>query len=303
MRQRLQANDQPCHRPTLRGGLKRAGRQAAKAAVQPVRSALGRGLAGAVLFHVALALALGKLVLPAPAPTPPPTTLVVPIQFLGMSDAALDFGADEAAGEDPVAAAAEAKPVSSAPRLPVLPPVSLPEPELPLPLPGPQGVIAVELARPTGPSDAWLLPASEFQTVAGSETNAVAAVEVATASAGEGAGRVAGTSTGGGSAAGWRVPAYWRNPRPVYPVMARQNRWEGTTLLRVEVLSNGVTGTVEVRESSGHDLLDEAAVQAVRRWRFVAARENDVAVKAWVEVPIVFELEEAIGPRRTASVN
>jgi protein TonB len=40
-------------------------------------------------------------------------------------------------------------------------------------------------------------------------------------------------------------------------------------------------------------MLDQAALQAVKQWHFVPAQRGGEAVAAWVEVPIVFRLEEA----------
>lgn len=81
------------------------------------------------------------------------------------------------------------------------------------------------------------------------------------------------------------------NPLPVYPPLARRRGIEGRAVLRVEVLPSGRSGTVVVSESSGHEILDRAAVEAVRAWRFVPARVGESAVGASVEVPITFRLE------------
>jgi protein TonB len=84
--------------------------------------------------------------------------------------------------------------------------------------------------------------------------------------------------------------AYLDNPPPAYPPAARRAREQGRVLLRVLVSADGRAITVEVAQGSGSALLDEAAVDAVRRWRFVPARRGDVAVQAHVQVPIVFSL-------------
>ena len=83
----------------------------------------------------------------------------------------------------------------------------------------------------------------------------------------------------------------FRNPPPPYPALARQRGWKGTVILRVEVLADGTAGTLEVVSSSGHEVLDEAAAAAVRRWRFEPAEANGVAVASHLEIPIRFELE------------
>lgn len=84
--------------------------------------------------------------------------------------------------------------------------------------------------------------------------------------------------------------AYLNNPPPVYPVMARRLGEEGKVMLRVYVTPEGTAGEVRVQSSSGSPMFDEAAIEAVRQWRFVPARQGDNPVAAWVQVPIVFRL-------------
>ncbi|MDR2306570.1 MAG: energy transducer TonB [Paucimonas sp.] len=84
--------------------------------------------------------------------------------------------------------------------------------------------------------------------------------------------------------------AYLKNPAPEYPQMAQRRGWEGTVLLRVEVLPSGKPGQIQVQKSSGRDALDAAALAAVKRWSFVPARQGDVAQVGWVSVPIDFKL-------------
>ncbi len=85
--------------------------------------------------------------------------------------------------------------------------------------------------------------------------------------------------------------AYLDNPPPVYPPLARRNGEQGRVLLRVHVTAGGATETVELRTSSGSPRLDNAALETVKRWRFVPARQGDQPVAAWVLVPINFTLE------------
>lgn len=85
--------------------------------------------------------------------------------------------------------------------------------------------------------------------------------------------------------------AYLDNPRPEYPRAAKRMGEQGKVMLRVYVASSGTPEKVEIGTSSGSRRLDEAARQAVERWRFVPARRGDVPVAAWVIVPIAFALE------------
>ncbi|WP_145191094.1 energy transducer TonB [Pseudomonas sp. URMO17WK12:I11] len=84
--------------------------------------------------------------------------------------------------------------------------------------------------------------------------------------------------------------AYLKNPAPEYPQMALRRGWEGTVLLRVEVLPSGKPGQIQIQQSSGRDALDAAALAAVKRWSFVPAKQGDVAQAGWVSVPIDFKL-------------
>lgn len=84
---------------------------------------------------------------------------------------------------------------------------------------------------------------------------------------------------------------YLSNPPPSYPRLSRRLREEGEVELRVRVSPAGQPVVVELARSSGSGRLDEAALRAVRDWRFEPARRGGQAVEAWVRVPILFKLE------------
>jgi TonB family protein len=86
-------------------------------------------------------------------------------------------------------------------------------------------------------------------------------------------------------------PRYAENPKPTYPQEAREKGYEGEVVLRVEVLSNGRVGQIEVRKSSGFELLDHSALTTVKQWRFIPAKKGDIAIPLWVNIPIKFQLQ------------
>ena len=86
--------------------------------------------------------------------------------------------------------------------------------------------------------------------------------------------------------------AYLNNPLPSYPMVARRMGWQGRVVLNVEVLESGLPGQIKLHQSSGRDVLDNAAMQAVRGWRFVPSRQNGQAVAKSFLVPIPFILKE-----------
>ena len=87
--------------------------------------------------------------------------------------------------------------------------------------------------------------------------------------------------------------AYLSNPAPPYPQAARRSGQQGTVTLRVLVLRSGLPSRVELEKSSGSKVLDVAAQDAVRGWRFAPARHGTDPVESWVLVPVVFRLEGA----------
>lgn len=85
---------------------------------------------------------------------------------------------------------------------------------------------------------------------------------------------------------------YLLNPKPSYPPLSRRMGEEGQVVLRVKVGADGLPLDVAVDTGSGSARLDRAALDTVRRWKFVPARRGEEAVAATVLVPIVFSLKD-----------
>ncbi|MEM7203531.1 MAG: energy transducer TonB [Planctomycetota bacterium] len=83
------------------------------------------------------------------------------------------------------------------------------------------------------------------------------------------------------------------NAPPRYPRVARRRGLEGVVLLDVSLSAGGAVLAVEVARSSGHDVLDRAAVAAVTRWRY-AVTGDAAATPATIQQEITFALR---GPR------
>jgi periplasmic protein TonB len=96
-------------------------------------------------------------------------------------------------------------------------------------------------------------------------------------------------STGG--AISKAKPDYLRNPAPEYPEMARRRGYEGTVLLKVTLDKKGIPLSVEIDKSSGHSILDLAALKAVKTWKFQPGKIGHVPVEATVRVPVKFHLD------------
>lgn len=85
--------------------------------------------------------------------------------------------------------------------------------------------------------------------------------------------------------------AYLNNPKPEYSRLSRRASEQGKVLLRVLVNEQGLPASVEISKGSGFDRLDESALEAVKKWRFVPAKRNNIAISAYVTVPIQFSLD------------
>ena len=85
-------------------------------------------------------------------------------------------------------------------------------------------------------------------------------------------------------------PDYKDNPRPQYPKRARRRGYEGTVILDVLVDGNGGVKELRILTSSGHSVLDKAALRSVKGWLFKPGMVGDEKMDMWVRVPVRFEL-------------
>ncbi|WP_217428393.1 energy transducer TonB [Rugamonas rivuli] len=83
---------------------------------------------------------------------------------------------------------------------------------------------------------------------------------------------------------------YRSNPAPDYPALAQDRGLQGNVVLKVHVLASGKPDNVAVDKSSGHKILDDAAVKAVLAWSFDPAKRGQTPIDGWVKVPLNFKL-------------
>ncbi len=84
---------------------------------------------------------------------------------------------------------------------------------------------------------------------------------------------------------------YLHNPAPDYPNLARRRGEQGRVILKVLVNSDGLPERIQLDQSSGYELLDKSALQAVKSWKFIPATSNNRPVSGSVLVPIRFSLD------------
>ena len=83
---------------------------------------------------------------------------------------------------------------------------------------------------------------------------------------------------------------YLNNSPPEYPLAARRRNIEGQVWVRAEIEVDGSCRHAEIKTPSASSLLNQAALEAVKNWRFVPATVGNKTVVAWVDIPVTFKL-------------
>jgi protein TonB len=150
-----------------------------------------------------------------------------------------------------------------------LKPVEPPKPKPPPPQPEQKRPTAKSAAPPATPRRA---PSHDFGTAAEAQ-QAAAGFLAAPAIVWEG------------------KPRYRHPPTPaVYPPRAIELNQQGEAVVRVRLDPDGSAVEIVLFRGSGFELLDRAALAAVRGWHFLPAVRDGRPVAAWVEIPVRFHL-------------
>jgi len=85
---------------------------------------------------------------------------------------------------------------------------------------------------------------------------------------------------------------YLHNPRPEYPDVSIRLHEEGIVMLKVFVSESGSAESILIEKSSGFQRLDQSALEVVKTWKFISAKQGSVNIPSWVIVPVSFKLED-----------
>jgi protein TonB len=85
-----------------------------------------------------------------------------------------------------------------------------------------------------------------------------------------------------------REPELIKRVEPNYPELARQTHLSGVVLIDAVIDESG--NVVEMKVVSGHPLLLQAAMNAVRQWKYKPTYLNDMAVPVQLIVTVTFRL-------------
>ena len=105
-----------------------------------------------------------------------------------------------------------------------------------------------------------------------------------------GSGSGTGVGVGDGPDEGVQAQAQ-ETPSPKYPEEARRSHAQGTVVIDIRIDKSGNVESARVTESSGHSILDDAAVAAVRTWTYRPATLKGSPVASIRRVRLVFRLE------------
>ena len=84
--------------------------------------------------------------------------------------------------------------------------------------------------------------------------------------------------------------AHLNNPAPQYPALSRRLGEQGRVMLDVYILPDGSVGEIKLNRTSGFPRLDNAALQAVKSWKYVPAKRGDKPIPYWYVQPVSFVL-------------
>lgn len=175
-----------------------------------------------------------------------------------------------------------------------------PAPTPPTPEPAPEKILPAKIATPVPVTEPTILPPPALPREAATETVSIQSPMIPpTAPAANSAAHVGDSSsatpgndatTVTGKPLAHARPDHRKNPEPEYPLAARRRGQQGTVVLNVTVSAAGRTTEVSLRQSSGFELLDRAALRAVSTWEFEPARVGGVAVESKIEQSVRFKL-------------
>lgn len=230
------------------------------------------GVVGSLLLHAAVLAAVLRAPLPRDAVPPPAPRVTVALIAL-VPPPVVQEPVPQA--DSPPSPPPNAEP-EKAPTVPEPPSVVTPSAALPLPKPRP--VKSAPRSAPPVPAPVAAAPAM----APGASTEVAAAAPVIPEpSIPEPPAPVHLTA-----------PTFRHRPAPTYPAQAQRDEIEGTVRLKLLIGADGRVAEVSLLRSSGHRLLDQAALSAARAWVLEPAHQNGTPTPAWAEVEVPFRLTD-----------
>ena len=92
---------------------------------------------------------------------------------------------------------------------------------------------------------------------------------------------------------GWLIEALWSTVEQLkrYPHIAKMNRWEGRVVVQAAIQNDGQVLNVDIVESSGHSILDQSAIEVLRRASPLNLKHPLGQDRLVLQVPITYRLD------------
>ncbi len=71
-------------------------------------------------------------------------------------------------------------------------------------------------------------------------------------------------------------------------MIARKKGWEGKVLIQAEIDREGNVSEIKVLESSGFQVLDDASLETLKKWKFTPAKIGNKFVDDTLNIPVKF---------------
>ena len=78
-----------------------------------------------------------------------------------------------------------------------------------------------------------------------------------------------------------------------YPLVARDNNWEGMATVRLAIGANGMIASISIAQSSGHEVLDRAALEMIRKAKGAVPIPSALRGKPFlISIPVLYEIKD-----------
>ena len=94
-----------------------------------------------------------------------------------------------------------------------------------------------------------------------------------------------------------KLPVEKKRVNPFFPRAAKIYGYEGTVILKALIDTTGRVKQVELLNGA-HQILENAAIQAARKFEYIPAEKGNRKVEAWVSMPFNFQFRNQNGPTK-----
>ena len=76
----------------------------------------------------------------------------------------------------------------------------------------------------------------------------------------------------------------------VYPKLAQKRNWQGKVLVSLQITENGDIKNIQLSQSSGYSVLDNAAMNSLRKIKNIAGMSSWLSNDIVLHIPVIYQL-------------